>query len=323
MSVPTFAISRGDIEKAHSRIQPFIHRTPIFTSKTINHLAGCEIYFKCENFQKVGAFKMRGASNAIAQLNEAQKRNGVVTHSSGNHAQAVAKAAAQQACKAFIVMPKNAPKVKVNAVKEYGGIITFCSPTLEAREDGVAQIIREKNASFIHPFDNYEVISGQATAAKELLEDQNDLDALICPVGGGGLLAGSILASHYFGNNIPVFAGEPLGADDAYQSLQKGEIVPSKNPNTIADGLLTSLGSRNFEIIKKGTKAIFLASDSEIISAMRLIWERLKIIVEPSCAVPLAVILKNKNDFKNLKVGLILSGGNIDLDSFFKTIIST
>lgn len=323
MPTINYSISKSDIEKAHSRIRAHIHRTPIFTSEAINLIAGCELFFKCENFQKVGAFKMRGACNAIIQLSKEQKKNGVVTHSSGNHAQAVAKAAAQQACKAYIVMPRNAPKVKVKAVKAYGGIITFCDPTLEAREEGVAKIIEEKSASFIHPFDNDHVISGQATAAKELLEDQADLAAIICPVGGGGLLAGSILSAHYFGNKIPVYAGEPVGADDAFQSLQKGVIVPSKNPKTIADGLLTSLGYRNFEIIKKGTRAIFLASDKEIIAAMQLIWERLKIIVEPSCAVPLAVVLKNKAHFKNLKLGLILSGGNVDLDSFFKTISST
>ena len=320
MTAPSYSISKKEIQATHQRIEPFIHRTPILTSSLINKLANCYIHFKCENFQKIGAFKMRGASNAIIQLTAKQKENGVTTHSSGNHAQAVAKAAAEQNIPAFIVMPKTAPTVKVNAVKEYGGIITFCEPTLEAREDGVKQIISNKGASFIHPYDNEHVIAGQATAAKELIEDQRGLQTIICPIGGGGLLAGTILASTYYGKNIAVYAGEPEGADDAYQSIKAGRIIPSIKPNTIADGLLTSLGIKNFEIIKNGVKEILLVDDQEIISAMQLIWERMKIIVEPSCAVPLAAILKYKSTFKNQHVGLILSGGNVDLTTFFQSL---
>ena len=320
MAVPSFSISEEIIQATHQRIQPFIHRTPILTSSLINELANCHIYFKCENFQKIGAFKMRGASNAIAQLSAKQKEYGVTTHSSGNHAQAVAKAAFEQNIPAYIVMPKTAPTVKINAVKAYGGIITFCEPTLQAREDGVKQIMNKTDASFIHPYDNDHVIAGQATAAKELIEDQQGLQTIICPVGGGGLLAGTILASNYYGKNISIYAGEPEGADDAYQSIKAGRIIPSNKPTTIADGLLTSLGSRNFEIIKNGVKAILLVNDQEIISAMQLIWERLKIIVEPSCAVPLAAILKYKSTFENQHIGLILSGGNVDLTTFFKSL---
>ncbi|MEQ8624005.1 MAG: pyridoxal-phosphate dependent enzyme [Vicingaceae bacterium] len=320
MANPHYSISKDEIDASHQRIKQFIHRTPILTSSLINKLANCQIYFKCENFQKIGAFKMRGASNAVAQLSAKQKENGVVTHSSGNHAQALAKAAAEQNIAAFIVMPRNAPTVKVNAVKEYGGIITFCEPTLQAREEGVRQIIKNKGASFVHPYDNEHVIAGQATAAKELIEDQANLQTIICPVGGGGLLAGTILSSSYYGKNLTVYAGEPKGADDAYKSLKEGRIVPSKNPTTIADGLLTSLGIKNFEIIRSGVKEILLVDDQEIISAMQLIWERLKIIVEPSCAVPLAAILKYKPTFKNQHVGLILSGGNVDLSTYFESL---
>ncbi len=317
-----FPISKTDIEETHSRIAPFIHNTPVLESSSLNQIAECELFFKCENFQKIGAFKMRGAINAIQNLSSQDKKNGIITHSSGNHAQAVAKAALLQNCKAYVVMPRTSPKVKVEAVKGYGGKVIFCEPTLEAREATVEKIIKKTNAFFIHPYDNYDVIAGQATAAKELLEVHPHLEAIICPVGGGGLTAGTILAANYFSNQVKVYAGEPDGADDAYQSIEKGQLIPSKNPNTIADGLLTSLGEKNFEIIKKGIEKIYLVTDHEIIAAMRLIWERLKIIIEPSCAVPLAVVLKNKKIFKNKKVGLILSGGNIDLNTFFEALSS-
>lgn len=313
-------IHQEEIEAAHKRIKPHIHETAILQSDAINEIAECNIFFKCENFQKVGAFKMRGATNAILQLSEKQKNKGVITHSSGNHAQAVSKAAKSVNCKAYIVMPENAPKVKVAAVKSYGGKITFCEPTLAAREETVNRLIRENGATFIHPYDNKEVICGQATAAKELIKQVDDLDLIICPVGGGGLLAGSILSAKYFGNNLKVFAAEPKGADDAKRSLDAGKLIPQTNPNTIADGLLTSLGQLNYEIIKNGVRDILTVNDAEIIEAMRLIWERMKIIIEPSCAVPLAAIMKNKELFKNQKIGLILSGGNVDLDAFFKQL---
>ena len=310
--------TKKNIELAHQRIKPFIHNTPVLTSDSINSIAGAELYFKCENFQKIGAFKMRGATNAILQLSSAQKEAGVITHSSGNHAQAVAKAAQLNGIEAQIVMPKTAPKVKVAAVKEYGGIITFCEPTLEARERTVEELVAAGNYTFIHPFDNDEVIIGQATCGKELIEEYSDLDSIICPVGGGGLLAGTALAAKYFRNDINVYAGEPEGADDAYQSFNAKKLIPQTKPNTIADGLLTSLGERNFEIILNDVRAIFTVDDREIIEAMRLIWERMKIIIEPSCAVPLAAILKNEEKFRYQRIGIILTGGNVDLDSYFE-----
>lgn len=310
----TSLFSKEKIIEAHHRIKPFIHRTPVLSSTAINEKAGCQLFFKCENFQKIGAFKMRGATNAVLQLTEAQKKNGVVTHSSGNHAQALAKAAQSVGITAYIVMPETAPKVKVAAVKSYGGQVTFCPPTLIARETTAQKIIQEKGATFIHPYDNAEVILGQSSSAKELFEDYIDLDILVCPVGGGGLLSGSILARDYFSPNTTIFAAEPEGANDAYQSFQAKKLIPQTNPNTIADGLLTSLGELNFPIILNGVKNVLTCDDTEIVSAMRLIWERMKIIIEPSCAVPLAVILKNKELFANKKVGLILTGGNVDLE---------
>jgi len=312
--------SKQQIEDAHERIAAFVHQTPIFTSNSLNEISGCNLFFKCENFQKVGAFKMRGATNTILQLSDKEKSNGIVTHSSGNHAQAVAKAASYAGCVAYIVMPNNAPKVKISAVEQYGGKITFCPPTLIDRETTVENIIKTTNATFIHPYNDERIITGQATAAKELIEQAPGLDAIVCPVGGGGLLAGTILSARYFGNNINVYAGEPEGAKDAFLSIKQAKLIPQLNPNTIADGLLTSLGKLNFEIIKKGVKEIQLVNDKEIIGAMRLIWERLKIVVEPSAAVPLAAIIKNKNSFKNKSIGIILSGGNVDLDHYFDSL---
>ena len=307
------AFSKEKVIEAHERIKPFIHRTPALSSEAINAIAGCEIVFKCENFQKVGAFKMRGAANAVLQLSTTQKANGVVTHSSGNHAQALAKAAQSAGVKAYIVMPETAPKVKVAAVKSYGGEITFCPPTLIARESTAQKIIAEKGATFIHPYDNAEVILGQSASAKELFEDYSGLDIFVCPVGGGGLLAGSVLSRDYFSPNTKIYAAEPKGADDAYQSFQAKKLIPQTDPNTIADGLLTSLGELNFPIILNGVENVLTCKDEEIVAAMRLICERMKIIIEPSCAVPLAVILKNKTIFDNKKVGVILTGGNVDL----------
>ena len=305
--------SKSDIESAHLRIAPYIHRTPILTSSSINEILGCTIYFKCENFQKVGAFKMRGATNAICSLSHNQLKNGVATHSSGNHAQALALAAKNANTKAFIVMPSNAPAVKVAAVKGYGAKVIFCEPTLEARESGLAKVVSETGAVFIHPYDNWEIIAGQATAAKELIEDMPHCDYLMTPVGGGGLLAGSALSIHYFSSQTKVIAAEPKGADDAHRSFAKGEIIPSKNPQTIADGLLTSLGKRNFEVIQKHVDDIITCEEESISSAMKLIWERMKIIIEPSGAVPLAALMENSDHFKNQKVGVVISGGNLDI----------
>lgn len=309
-------ISANDILKAHERISLYIHNTPLLSSESINKLADCKITFKCENFQKVGAFKIRGAINAIKCLSKDALKNGVVTHSSGNHAQAIAKAAKLMNTTAYIVMPENAPKVKVKAVQGYGGQITFCTPTLQAREEQMKIIQNKTAAVFISPYDHEDIITGQATAAKEMLEKVS-LEAILAPVGGGGLLAGTALASKYFGKGIDVFGTEPSGADDAYRSLKGGTHITEHTPNTVADGLLTTLGELNYTLIKENVKSILTVDDIEIIKAMRLIWERLKIIIEPSCAVPLAAVLCNKPLFSGKKIGIILSGGNVDLDPFF------
>ncbi len=308
-------LTQEELLATQRRITNYIHRTPIMQSSLINNIVGVDIYFKCENFQKMGAFKMRGATNAVLQLSHDQRKRGVVTHSSGNFAQALALAAKQQGIKAYVVMPANAPKVKKEAVKGYGGEIIECSPTLEARESTVQHVIAKTKATFLHPYNDYQVIAGQATTAMELIEEHSDLNAIFAPVGGGGLLAGTALAAHYFSPHTAVIAGEPLGADDAWQSLQKGKIVPQQNPNTIADGLRTSLGDKTFPIIKQYVKEIVRVTEQEIITAMQLIWERMKIIVEPSSAVALAALIKNKQNLQYQKVGVILSGGNVQLSN--------
>ncbi|VAW26476.1 Serine racemase @ L-serine dehydratase, (PLP)-dependent @ D-serine ammonia-lyase [hydrothermal vent metagenome] len=306
------ALSKLDISNAQLRIKPFIHRTPILTASYFNGLLEAELFFKCENFQKAGAFKYRGATNAVLQLTEAQKTKGIIAHSSGNHAQALALAAKIQGIKAHIVMPSNAPKVKSEAVAGYGAKITFCEPTLEAREKTVKTLIEQFNYTEIHPFDNDHIIAGQATAAMELMEDAPNLDAIIAPIGGGGLLSGTALAAHYFGKNIAVYGGEPQGANDAKQSLDAGSLIPMVSPSTIADGLLTSLSPRTFAIIQVCVTDIITVSEKEILSAMKLVWERMKIIIEPSSSVSVAAVLKNKSLFKNKRVGIIISGGNVD-----------
>lgn len=308
-----FPISLEDIQLAHDKIRPYIHRTPILTSTSVNEIAGSELYFKCENFQKVGAFKARGGVNAVLSLPEEQRKSGVVTHSSGNHAQAIALAAKMAGVPAYIVMPKTAPEVKKKAVAGYGAQITLCEPTQQSREENATRIQDETGATFISPYNDYSVITGQATSAKELLEDQPDLDIMITPVGGGGLLAGTALTCHYTNPKIEVYAGEPEGAKDTYLSMQKGEITKFENPTSIADGLLASMGDKNFAIIKPLVKDVFLVTDEEIVKAMQLIWERMKIIIEPSCAVPVAALLKYKAPFQGKKVGVILTGGNVDL----------
>lgn len=310
MSTP----SKNEVIAASRRIAPFIHRTPVLSSKSLNKILNCQLAFKCENFQKVGAFKYRGATNAMLQLSKKQLQNGVATHSSGNHAQALALAAKINGAKAYIVMPSNAPLSKKEAVLGYGAEVIECEPTLTARETTLEQIINAKNAHFIHPYNDYRIIAGQATAAKELIEDSAHLDVVIAPVGGGGLLSGSALSIKYFSPNTKVYGAEPTGADDAFKSFEKGEIVPSVNPTTIADGLLTSLGSKTFPIIKENIAEILTVEDSMTIEAMKLIWQRMKIVVEPSAAVPLAVVMKNQHLFSGKKVGIILSGGNIDLN---------
>ncbi|MFA0961745.1 pyridoxal-phosphate dependent enzyme [Roseivirga sp. BDSF3-8] len=314
MSLIHATISAGTIREAHQRIKPYVHRTPVLTNSTINAITGAEVFFKCENFQKIGAFKARGAVNAVLQLNEQEAKAGVATHSSGNHAQAIAYAATLRNIQAYIVMPENAPNVKRKAVEGYGAKVIPCTPTLQAREDTVKQVMNDTGATFIHPFNNDHVITGQATSAVELLEQTEGLDRIMTPVGGGGLLGGSALAVAYFGENCKVSGAEPKGADDAYRSLHAGKLIPMENPDTIADGLLTSLGDKTFSIIHTHVEEIVTVSDNEIIDAMRLIWERMKIIVEPSCAVPLAALIQQKEKHKGQRVGIILTGGNVDLD---------
>ncbi len=297
----------------HARIRPVIHRTPVMSSRQINAIVGADIYFKCENFQKTGSFKYRGASAAVSSLSEAEKQRGVVTHSSGNFAQAVALAARNLGVTADIVMPSNAPQVKKNAVQGYGGLLTECAPTIAAREAGSLAIQKQKGATALHPSNQIEVILGQGTATMELLEDHPDLEAIFVPVGGGGLLAGTAMAATHFGQNCVVYAGEPFEVDDAYRSLQSGQIETNATANTIADGLRTVLGDINFPIIQKYVKAIIRVEEDEIVAAMRLIWERMKIIIEPSCAVPLAALIREKDRFAGQKIGIVLSGGNVDL----------
>ena len=308
-------ITLSDIRQAAELINPLIHRTPVLTSETLNRKSGAQLFFKCENFQRAGAFKMRGAANAVLSLSDTDRVKGVATHSSGNHGQALAKAAQSVGIPAYIVMPRTAPEVKKRAVAEYGAEIIFCEPTLQAREDTLNQVIDRTGATFVHPYNNEQVITGQATAALELIEDTVDLDVVMAPVGGGGLLSGTALSTHYLLPQAEVIAGEPVGADDAYRSLQAGRIIPSEQPDTIADGLLTSLGDKTFPIIQEYVKEIITVSDEEIVSAMRLIWERMKIIIEPSCAVPLAALLKRSDNFSGKRVGIILTGGNVDLAS--------
>lgn len=303
------------IQQAHQRIAAWVHRTPILSCKTINQLVNAELYFKCENFQKVGAFKYRGATNAVLCLSDIEKVNGVITHSSGNHAQALALAAQTHNISAHIVMPENAPQVKVNGVRSYQGKIHFCSPSLTEREKTMQAVQAENGAFEIHPYNNYRVIAGQATAAKELIEDLPfPLDTIMAPVGGGGLLSGTALSTHFLSPETKTIAAEPLQANDAYRSFKARKQILQTHPNTIADGLRTSLGDKTFPLILKYVNDIFTATEESIVQAMYLIWERMKIIVEPSAAVPLATILEKKRTFEGQKIGIILSGGNVDLN---------
>ncbi len=310
-SVPNYK----DVLSAHERIKKQILKTPVLSSSSINKISGATLFFKCENFQKVGAFKFRGASNAVLQLSNEQKIKGVATHSSGNHAAALALAAKKSGVKAYVVMPENAPEIKKKAVKSYGAEITFCKSSLEARESTLQELIKQTGAVFIHPYDNAQIISGQATAAFELLQEYKDLDIVMAPVGGGGLISGTAIATKAFNSKIKVFAAEPEMADDAYRSFKSGVLLPSVNPNTVADGLRTSLSELTFKIISDKVDNILTVSEESIINAMRLIWERMKIIIEASSAVPLAAVLEHPLLFKNKKTGIILSGGNVDLEN--------
>ena len=303
------------IKNVAKKIKPYIYETPILTSTLLNEIVGCDIFFKCENFQKMGAFKMRGAMNAILNLSEEQKDKGVVTHSSGNFAQALSLAANKLGVTAYIVMPSSAPKVKIDAVKGYGGEVTICLPTLKDRETNAERISKENGATFIHPSNDLDVIKGQGTVAFELLEKYSNLDAIFTPVGGGGLVAGTILAVQQRLPNCKIYGGEPENADDAFRSLKSGRIETNKTADTIADGLKTQLGDINFPIIRNGIEEIVLVTEDQILSALKLIWSRLKIVIEPSSAVAFAALINKSSDLNSKNIGVILSGGNVNLDN--------
>ena len=310
-----YAASIDDIRAAAGRIKGVGHRTPILTSQTLDEMAGRKLFFKCENFQKVGAFKLRGGWNAVSMLSDEEAAKGVCTHSSGNHAQAVAFSAMKRGIASYIVMPNNVPDVKLDAVKGYGANIILCEPTLEARETTLDEITKKTGAQVVHPFNNPNVIAGQGTAALEMIEDLGTLDAMIAPIGGGGLMSGTCITTRSLLPETKLFGAEPAGADDAYRSLKEGKIIPQTDPDTICDGLLTSLGEYTWNILKDHLEAIYTVTDDEVINAMRLVWERMKIIIEPSSATAVAVALKS--EFKALegleKVGIILTGGNVEL----------
>lgn len=311
MQIPTYK----EIEEANKRIAKFIHETPIFYSEGINHITNANLFFKCENLQKVGAFKFRGATNAVQLLSDDEAQQGVLTHSSGNHAQALALAAKLRGIKAHIVMPINSSRVKINAVENYGGEIYFCEPNLKARETKAKEIQESTGAVFIHPYDNPNIIAGQGTAAKEMFQILGTLDAILAPIGGGGLMSGTAIATKFLSKYTKIYGVEPANADDARRSLEKGEIIEMINPNTIADGLRTSLSQLTFSILKDKVDNIFAVSEESIIKSMKLIWERMKIVVEPSGAVGLAAVLENPTLFKGKTIGIILSGGNVDLEN--------
>jgi len=308
-------ISKEEFTKLHSQIATYIKRTPVMRSRLLNGLAETEVYFKCENFQRMGAFKMRGATAAILALSAEERAKGVVTHSSGNFAQAVSLSAKSLGIPAYIVMPSSAPQVKKDAVKTYGGQITECEPNIKAREAAAAKIQKETGATFLHPSNNLNVIYSQGTAAKEFLEDFPELDVIITPVGGGGLLAGTALAADFYTEKCKTIGAEPFEVDDAYRSLKSGKIEFNKTTNTIADGLKTNLGDKNFPIIQDKVSEIIRVEEGEIITAMKLIWERMKIVVEPSAAVAFAAVLREKEKFHGKRVGIIISGGNVDLSN--------
>jgi threonine dehydratase len=311
MKRPTFA----DIQEAARRIGPYIHRTPVLTCASLDRLTGAELHFKCENFQKVGAFKFRGACNAVFSLSGEEARHGVLTHSSGNHAAALALAARMRGIAATVVMPTDTLAVKQEAVAGYGARIVLCEPTLKAREIATAMILEETGATLIHSYDNQDIITGQGTAAMELLEEVPGLDLVMTPIGGGGLLSGTAIAAAGCSPGTRIVAAEPAGADDAYRSFKAGRLIPQTDPRTIADGLRTSLAPRTFAVIQELVTDIVTVSEDAIISAMRRVWERMKIVIEPSAAVPVAALIESKLDVKGKRVGIILSGGNADLDN--------
>tara|TARA_B100001175_G_scaffold92118_1_gene77858 strand:+ start:621 stop:1562 length:942 start_codon:yes stop_codon:yes gene_type:complete len=303
-----------DIELAHERIRPFIHRTPILTNSSLNKLAGAELFFKCENFQKAGSFKIRGATNTVELLSDSELKRGIATTSSGNHGAALSMAVSRRGGSTKVVMPHNTPKIKVENVKRNGGEVVWCEPDQKFRESVLNDVVEETAATVVHPYNDERIMAGQGTCAKEILEDVPTIDCIVSPVSGGGLLSGSLVAAKNMKNSVKVFGAEPEEADDAYQSLKQGKIVPNKTINTICDGLRAEIGSKTFPVIQNLVDEIIPVSEKDIIESLQMIWERMKIIVEPSCSISLALILKNKMMFKNKNVGLIMSGGNVDLN---------
>lgn len=312
--VPT----REDILATAQAIRPLIHRTPVLTCETLDRMSGASLFFKCENFQKIGAFKMRGAASAALRLSEEQRRRGIATHSSGNHAQAVARAAKVLGIPAYIVMPENAPEIKKKATEGYGARIIFCAPTQAAREEALERVVADTGAWFIHPYNDYNVIAGQASSALELIEDTPALDALLAPVGGGGLMSGTALSARYFAPDARVYGAEPERVNDAWRSFHSGKIETNTRTDTIADGLRTNLGEKTFAILREHLEEIYTVSEEGILEAMHLIWERMKIIIEPSCAVPFAAVLAHPEVFRGKRVGIILTGGNVDFKEVWK-----
>lgn len=309
--------SLKDVEKAHERIKNIVNNTSVLTSRTLDKMVGANVFVKCENFQRIGAFKFRGVSNKLLQLSADEKAKGVVTHSSGNHAQAVALASSLLGIKSVIVMPENAPPVKIDATRGYGAEIVRCASNVKAREETCQNLVDKHGYTLVHPYDDDQIIAGAGTAALELIKEVGDLDYMFCPVGGGGLLSGTSVATKGLCPDSKVIAVEPERADDAYRSFKDGKLYPSAYPDTIADGLRTSLSKRTFKIIRENVDEIITVSEKEIIDAMKFLWMRMKIVVEPSGAVPIAGVIKMARSIKNKKIGVIISGGNIDLDDFF------
>jgi len=310
MDVPTYA----DVEAAAARIAPHIHRTPVLTSSYFNGLTGADLHWKCENFQKAGAFKARGASNAVFGLTDAQAARGVATHSSGNHGLCLSYAAGRRGIPCTVVMPRTAPQAKKDAVRGYGGRVVECEPSTTSREAVFAQVVADTGAEFVHPYNDPRVIAGQATCSREMLEQVPGLDALIAPIGGGGMISGTCLTLSVLAPGIRIYAGEPEMADDAARSFRAGHIIADDAPETVADGLKVPLKDLTWHFVQRHVTDILTVSEDEIVAAMKLVWQRMKIIIEPSCAVPVAAVLKNPQIFKGLKVGIIITGGNVDLD---------
>ena len=307
-------VTLKDIVAAHDRIAPFIHRTPVLTNKSLNELSGAELYFKCENFQKAGSFKIRGATNTVELLNQNELDRGIATTSSGNHGAALSMAVSRRNGKTKVVMPHNTPKIKVKNVERNGGEVIWCEPDQTSREEVLKDLVAKTGATVVHPYNDERIVMGQGTAGKELIEDHPDLDAIVSPVSGGGLLSGTLLSAQGINPKIKVYGAEPLEADDTFLSLQKGEIVPNKTINTICDGLRAQIGTITFPIIQSYVEEVITLTEEEIIESMKMIWERMKIVVEPSCSITLAAVLKSSDRFAGKKVGLIISGGNVDLE---------